>query len=342
MKLDARRLPEFLRDPGACRVVLMHGEDVGLIRERAGALVRAVAGSLDDPFRVVELDRDQLSTLRDAAMSLSLTGGRCVVRVREAAESAADGVKAILSGPSAALVVLEALSLPPRSKLRALIEGSAEAAAIACYPEEGKSLTDTIRSVLGGLGARVDPDARDWLAGQLGADRALTRQELEKLALYAGAGGTIDLPAAMACVGDLAGLSLDDALFAATEGDVAMTDRALELAIAEGAAPVSILRSALFHLQRLHRARLEAEAGMGTQEAARSARPPVFFRRMPAFLRALDTWSSTALARAIASVTEAEAACKRTGAPDLAICRGAILTLGRRAAAARATARHAR
>ena len=42
----------------------------------------------------------------------------------------------------------------------------------------------------------------------------------------------------MACVGDLAGLSLDDALFAATEGDVARADRALELAIAEGATPV--------------------------------------------------------------------------------------------------------
>ena len=50
-----------------------------------------------------------------------------------------------------------------------------------------------------------------------------------------GPGGRVDLEAAMACVGDLAGLSLDDALFAATEGDVATADRALELAMAEGA-----------------------------------------------------------------------------------------------------------
>ena len=54
MKLDARRLAGFLRDPGACRIVLLHGEDVGLIRERAEALTRAVAGGLDDPFRVSE------------------------------------------------------------------------------------------------------------------------------------------------------------------------------------------------------------------------------------------------------------------------------------------------
>ncbi len=73
----------------------------------------------------------------------------------------------------------------------------------------------------------------------------------------------------MACIGDLSGLSLDDALFAATVGDVATTDRALELAIGEGAAPVRVLRAAIMHLQRLHRARLAMARG-GAGEAAKS------------------------------------------------------------------------
>ena len=42
----ARRFPAFAKDPGTCRVVLLHGEDAGLIRDRAEALVRSVAGSL--------------------------------------------------------------------------------------------------------------------------------------------------------------------------------------------------------------------------------------------------------------------------------------------------------
>ena len=120
----------------------------------------------------------------------------------------------------------------------------------------------------------------------------------------------------MACVGDLAGLSLDDALFAATAGDVALTDRALELAMAEGAAPVGVLRAALMHLQRLHRVRLAVDAGMSAAEAAKAARPPVFFRRVGAFTRALGLWSSAALMAAMAGLAEAERACKRTGAPD--------------------------
>jgi len=62
----------------------------------------------------------------------------------------------------------------------------------------------------------VDSDALSWLGGQLGADQAVTRNEVEKLALYAGQGGQVDLTAARVCVGDLSGMSLDDALFAAT------------------------------------------------------------------------------------------------------------------------------
>ena len=80
MKLDARRLPAFLKDPGSCRVVLLHGEDAGLIRDRADTLVRLVAGGLDDPFLVADLTRETADRLGEEAASMSLTGGRRVVR----------------------------------------------------------------------------------------------------------------------------------------------------------------------------------------------------------------------------------------------------------------------
>ncbi len=332
MKLDARRVPAFLRDPGACRVVLLHGDDLGLIRERAEALVRAVAGGLDDPFRLAELGRDELTRLPEEAASLSLMGGRRVVRVREAGDAAAAPVQAVLKGKGEALVVLEATALPPRSRLRTMIEAAPDAAAIGCYPEEGKALEDTIRATLTASGASAEPEALAWLAGQLGADRASTRQEIAKLALYVGPGGRVDMEAAAACVGDLAGLELDDALFAATAGDVARTDRALELAIAEGASSVGVIRAALLHVQRLHRSRLAMNAGLSPAEAAKAARPPVFFRRVGAFSRALSLWPPEALIAAMSGLAEAERACKRTGAPDAVICRNAVLALARRAA----------
>ena len=336
MKLDARRVPAFLQDPGASRVVLLHGEDAGLIRDRADTLVRRVAGSLDDPFLVADLTRETADRLGEEASSLAMTGGRRVVRVREVTDTATDRVKAVLAGKAPALVVLEAPGLASKSRLRTAVEAAADGAAIACYPEEGRDLEQTIRSTLSEAGVAADNEALTWLVGQLGADRASTKREVEKLALYAGPGGRVDLDAAMACVGDLAGLSMDDALFAATAGDVGVADRALEVAIAEGTAPVGVLRAAMLHLQRLHRVRLVMEeTGVSASDAARTARPPVFFKRSAAFTRALGLWPAVSLSGALAFLSDAERACKRTGAPDDQICRNAVLTLARRAAGAR-------
>ena len=105
MKLPAQRVAAFLRDPGPCRVVLLYGEDHGMMRDRAAALVRAVAGSTDDPFLVAELGREDIGLLAAEAASLALTGGRRVVRLREATDAATDQVAAILKGAAPALVV---------------------------------------------------------------------------------------------------------------------------------------------------------------------------------------------------------------------------------------------
>ncbi len=336
MKLPPQRVAAFLRDPGPCRVVLLYGEDHGMIRDRAAALVRAVAGSLDDPFLVAELGREDIGWLADEAASLALTGGRRVVRLRETTDAAAEQVATILKMSAPALVVLEAPGLATRSRLRSVVEAAPDGMAVACYPEEGRALADTICAALAEVGVAIDADALAWVSDQLGADRISTRGEAEKLALYAGPGGRVDLDAAMACVGDLAGLSLDDALFAATEGDVARADRALELAVAEGVTPVGMLRAGLMHLQRLHRVRIAMDEGRNAADAVKAARPPVFFRRVGSFSRAVELWSSIALLVAMTGLAEAERACKRTGAPDEVLSRNAVLTLARRAAAGRA------
>ena len=335
MKLTSQRLAAFLQKPGDCRVVLLYGDDAGMIRQRAETLVRAVAGSLDDPFLVAELGREAVGALASEAASIPLTGGRRVVRLREATDAALPAVQAVLASRAEALIVLEGASLPARSKLRTLLEAAPDGVAIGCYPEEGRALEDTIRHVLGAAKVAVDADAVSWLAGQLGADQVSTHAELEKLALYAGPGGRVDVEMAMQCVGDAAGLSLDDALFAATIGDLATADRALEQAMAEGAAPVGVLRAGLMHLQRLYRARLLMDTGLSAGDAAKAARPPVFFRRVGAFTRALALWPTASLEAAMAGLSQAERNCKRTGWPDDTLSRHAVLTLARRALAAR-------
>ena len=329
MKLEARRVAAFLRDPGRARVVLLYGEDSGLIRERAAMLVHAVIGAPDDPFRVATVAR--AADLPAEAASVSLTGGRRVVRVLGAGEEARGAVTEVLDGHGDALVLVEASGLTPsRSRLVKAVEAHPEAVAIACYPEEGGRLAETVRTWLAEYDVSIDEHALTWLASRLGADHALNRREVEKLALYAGGGGRVDLAAAEAAVGDVAGLSLDDALFAATAGDAATADRALERALAEGATPVGVIRAGQSHLSRLQRAALAVAAGATAAAAAREAR--VFFRREQAFIRALKLLPPDALTEACATFFRGEREAKRTGAPATALCRHLVLELAGRAA----------
>jgi DNA polymerase-3 subunit delta len=334
MKLEPRRVEGFLRAPGSARAVLLFGDDVGLIGDRATRLLRAVRGGSDDPFSVVTLTDGEWGAIPAEMASLSLSGGRRVVRVRDVTDGATGFVAAALAGPGQALLVLEAPGLPARAKLRALIEKAADAVAIGCYAADGEALRQSIARMLANRGQRADAETLDWLASQLGADLEVTRQEVEKLSLYAGSAAEITVVMARQCVGDLAGLSLEDALFAATAGELATADRALELALAEGVVPAQVTRAGLAHLHRLQRARLGMAAGATAAEAISSLKPPLFFRRKPAFTRALGLWSVPALQWAATRLWEAERACRRTRAPAEAIVRQALTAIAARAARA--------
>ncbi len=334
MKIDARRIDAFLADPGSVGVVLLYGDDEGQVRELASGLVRRVAGQLDDPFRVVDLERDAWSGLAAELTSRPLTGGRKVVRVREATDVLTPFVQSCLALQGEGLLVLEARALTGKSKLRALLEKAQNAGVIACYPLDARATGQLVRSVLQADGISVEPDVLEWLPGQLGADQAVSRGEIAKLALYVGPGGIATMEDALACVGDLSGLSVEDAIFAAVQGDVAAADRALELALAEGASPVSVVRQAMMHMQRVLRVLADIQGGSSAEDAVRALRPPLFFRREASFRASLRRWTMKSAEMAVDRLWEAEIGCKRTGSPAETLCRVTLLGLAQRAALA--------
>ena len=125
MKLQARAIDGFLRSPDPkIRAVLLYGPDTGLVRDRAMALGRTVVADLSDPFRVTEMlgraVADDPARLADEAAALSFTGGRRLIRVREAEDNVTAAFTAFLADrtPGDSLVIVESGDLGNRSKLR--------------------------------------------------------------------------------------------------------------------------------------------------------------------------------------------------------------------------------
>src|SRR5262249_11926390 len=124
MKLASRDVGRFLQSAEkTTAAVLFYGPDLGLVAERAQELVKRVAGDPGDPFRVAELTAAQLKEdprrLADEADALSLSGGRRILRLRQAGDGLASPLANLLKGGEpAAFLVLEAGELSARSTLR--------------------------------------------------------------------------------------------------------------------------------------------------------------------------------------------------------------------------------
>jgi DNA polymerase-3 subunit delta len=333
MKLAGARTDAFLRAPDpAVRAVLLYGPDTGLVRERADMISKTVVADLSDPFLVAEVPGDGLADdparLADEAAAMALTGGRRLVRVRDATDRVLKAVEAMASVPTGdSLVVIQASELTPRSALRRFFESAKDMAALPCYADDGRGLEQLAHEVFAAAKVTAAPEAIHYLAANLGADRGLSRSELEKLALYAGDGGKISIEDAMAVVGDSAALSLDDVVYAATDGEAGALDRAYARSMQEGVSPVAVLRAISGHLLRLQTVSARVASGDSPEQAVKALRPPVFFKRAPQFARQARVWKGRRVARALDLTMTAERGCKTTGMPDAALCGRALMQI---------------
>lgn len=336
MKLKAGSIDGFLAKPDPkIATVLLYGPDAGLVAERAMILARGVVDDPRDPFRVSELAAEELRTapgrLVEETQTLCMLGGRRLVRVRDAADAIAPAVRDLLNLPAQeGFVLLEAGDLGGASSLRRLIEAAQAAVALPCYRDEERGLANLVRALLTEHGLQAAPDAQAYLEAHLGGDRAVTRTEIGKLALYVAdrPGGRVTLEDVEAVIGDSSVLALDDVVHAAVLGWRVELERALDRILAEGQAPIRLLRVASALLLRLARLQGELEAGGSIDGVITAARPPVFFRQRPIIAEALRRWPADRLVAGLALLQAAEIRCKTAGAPEALICRAALVQLG--------------
>ncbi len=148
--------------------------------------------------------------------TIAMFGGRKVVRAIAGRRVNANALKPLLeAGKLEGFLIVEAGNLRPDEALRSLFEKSAGAAAIACYADEVRDLDAMVGEVMTAAGMRIAPEAKKLLIGRLGADRALSRAEVEKLTLFARGKAMIDEADVEAAVGDAAEMALDRIVLAA-------------------------------------------------------------------------------------------------------------------------------
>lgn len=352
-KIPPARADTFLsRPPSDTRVILLFGPDGSLAADRGATAAKAFLGKSFDPMAILHLRGPDLKggdagRLIDEVCSPSLLGGKRVIRVSEATDSLAAALTALAATPNDdVLVVMEAGDLKPSSALRKAAEADPGAiAAVGCYPLDGAAMNGFITESARANGITLDAEAQQALREAVGTDRAIARQQIEKLALYLEAGldfGPDSQPATpraapkpatiddiRQCVGDSADRSMDDLALAVADGAVAQVGRTFRSALDQGATTVGVLRAVQRHLIRLVPAVDAHEGGAPVAKAITEIKPPVFWKHKDRVGAQLARWRSPALRAALDRLIDAEIQCKSTGIPDISLCERTLFQIAR-------------
>ena len=327
--------------PKGISAILFHGNDAGLVSERAAAVAKTIAAQSNPPGEILRIDDPELEHDPDKLAvelgTIPMFGGRKIIRTHQSRRINAATLKSLIEGPPLeGFLVVEAGSLRADEGLRKLFEAAPNAAAIACYADEGAALDGLVREVLAAHKLDIAPDAKRMLIARLGADRGTSRAEIEKLALYALGQPRIEETDVEAIVGDASEMAIDRIVSAAVTGlhSVALVECDKALAAGESAQYVLIASEKQIH--RLHRVRMAMESGASIEDALKGLRPPLFFKQRDGFVRQVEMWSSQKLSRALARITDAQRL-MRSGGPlgaldEATVVQGVLLDLARLAA----------
>jgi DNA polymerase III subunit delta len=333
--LKASDVDAFLARPDPARlVVLVFGPDAGLVSERVNALIKASVDDVNDPFSLVRLEADELAAnparLVEEAQTIPLFGGRRAVWAKAGSRNIAPAVEAVLVlAASECRVVIEAGDLRRNAPLRAVCERAKNAAALPCYADTERDLARLIDTEMRAAELVLKPDARAMLIPLLGGDRAASRNELRKLALYARGRGEVDVDDVTAVVSDASALALDDLVDTAFAGRPTDLEAQLAKVRAAGSPVGSIFFAAQRQLAQLHRWRTAIDAGASF--SIDSLQPPLHFRRKNLVEAALKQWSAARLATAMGELADAVLASRKTPALADTIAERALLSLAVRA-----------
>lgn len=336
--LKAHEVGRFLLRPDITEgIFLAYGPDTGLVRETAQRLIRQLSGDDPEAASIVTLDGSEVdadpSILAVEARTISLFGGKRIVRVRGATKSIVMTLTELRDDPGGAAIVIEAGNLTPKDALRALVEAAKLGRALPCYPDSDETLQALIRESFNQSGIRVDADVVTTLREILGNDREITRRELEKLTLYAAKSKVLTREDVILLCADNGMLVIDAIIDATGGGHAERLELALNRALSSAVDPQRLLAMASLHFANLRRWRTEVDAGKSPRMVLDGQRPKPHFSRAAALEQQLRLWSDSALATACERILQATADSRRRPALAEASLRRALLALCMMAAA---------
>jgi len=320
--IKAALVNRLLSQPDNYDAYLIYGQDQGLVTERAAKLAHSLATKSKGPTEQVKILNDDLITTPERLAldlkTISMFGERKILRLSAGKDLSLPGLESLLKEtPFEADLIIEAGDLKKTAKLRKLFESNKNTAAIGCYTDTTSALNDLISQVLNENNLTIDQPTRNLLISRLGADRALSRNEVEKLALYTQGKQEVTVKDVDAILGDMSQITIEEIVSATLLGAPHVALNQLRRALETGINSTPIFLSLMRQLHQLHKGALSVAGGQTIHAVAQAQRPPLYFERRDNFIKQLNLWKEDHLAKAMQKVQETMSQARARNNPNL-------------------------
>ena len=333
--IKSHQSEKFITAPAKdCVAFLLYGNDFGLISERAAQLAKRLAEQTDPSSEIIQILDTDLEESPDRFVvelqTQSMFGEQKIIRSSLSRRVNTQLIKPLIEDERpAGLLILEAGNLKPTDASRKLFEKLDHTAAIACYRDESRDLEKIIDEEVATAGLKIGREAKSLLMTRLGADRALSRSEIQKLTLYCANKSEIAPDDITSIVGDASELALDQIIYAAAKGDPKSAAISFSRAISSGQSPQTVIAATQRHFDRLHKTRTAMDSGRSLNDAIRALRPPIHFRQKDLFAAQTRRWSASKLKKALAAIDKSAKQARLNPALEAAIAERLVLALTR-------------
>ena len=330
MKLTANSVEQWIAKFDGkqnIRLILLYGPDGGAIRHYAQKIAHNYLGQNASDMQHTQLNEDDVkgapARLLDEAAATPMFGddNLCrLVSLRGGGEANSKAVAHVLAAPPPkSLILVEAGNLTPKQALRKNVESSDIAMACPCFPLDGAALDEFVRQHFSHNGFTIESSALAILTANLGEDRGVILQELERIILYLGITDgnaeprQIDASDIESVLGERSTTRIDSLADAVAGGDLTMMDIGLAQLKQAGTSAVATLPVIRRHFQMLYLAQgLRADGESSDAAVARACKLPLHFKRRPLVQQQMRLWSQQKLMRALSILHATEADTRRT------------------------------
>jgi len=259
MKIQANRVDDFIKHPEPnARGVLIYGSDLGLVLLRKQEFLQTLIPNYKHDMSLVQFDgstiKDKPGVIENEYYSSSLFfTGRRVILVEDGENSITKTLETMFNAPkdSDNFIVITAGDLNARSSLRLFAEYNKYFAALPCYKDDTNTVIQTITSKLRANGFTFQTDAIKYLADNLGGDRLVILNEIDKLMIYKDTNKALTMEDVEACVKDSSESNVMEFVNYLALLNFEKAFKKLQNLYSDGTYPVIIIHTAINHFIKL-------------------------------------------------------------------------------------------